>query len=155
MPHLKCCSKCSISPNFWLSLYIQGTSTIVLYGPLNSLSPSTRKGLSNRTSKDKLFLNRGLHISLWSCGENALVDDKDELGDERPFCVKGGSASLQYIVDMHLIMSSESLLGVSRIWSEMRVPRCSAKLITFDEVFWAYWKNKYKSYQMRFPNSHT
>ena len=142
MPHLKCCSKSSISLSFLLSLYIHGTSTMVLYGPLNSLSPSTRNGLSNLTSKDKLFLKCGLHISFCSCGEKALVDDKDELGDERPFCVKGGSASLQYMVDMHLIMSSESLLGVSWIWSEIRVPRCSARLIIFDEVFCAYWKRK-------------
>lgn len=86
---------------------------MVLYGPLNSLSPSTWKGLSKRTSKEELFLNPGLHISHRSCGENALIDDIDELGDDRPLCVKGGSASLQYMADMHLIISSESLLGVS------------------------------------------
>jgi hypothetical protein len=41
------------------------------------------------------------------------MDGEDELGDERLLCVKGGSESLQYIADMHFIISSESLLGVS------------------------------------------
>ena len=54
-------------------------------------------------------------MSHCSLGENPLTDDKDELGDARPLCVNGGSASLQYIVDIHLIISSESLLGVSGI----------------------------------------
>jgi hypothetical protein len=64
-------------------------------------------------SKDELFLNPGPHISHCSRGENSLMDDEDELGDERLLCVKGGSESLQYIADMHFIISSESLLGVS------------------------------------------
>ena len=52
-------------------------------------------------------------MSHCSLGEKPLTDDKEELGDERLLCVNGGSESLQYIADMHLIMSSESLLGVS------------------------------------------
>lgn len=60
--------------------------------------------------------------------------------EERPSRIRGDSASLQYIADMHLTMSSESLLGVSGTWSEMRVPRCSAKLSTFGALFSAYWR---------------
>lgn len=45
--------------------------------------------------------------------EKALAEDKDELGDESPGCAIGGSASLQYIADMHLTISSESLLGAT------------------------------------------
>jgi len=85
---------------------------MVLYGPLNSLSPSTWKGLSKLTSKEELlFLNLGLHISPWSPIEKPLAEDNDELGDERPGCIIGGSASLQYIADMHFTISSESLFG--------------------------------------------
>lgn len=80
-------------------------------------------------------------MSPWSPIEKPLVEDKDELGDERPGFVVDGSASLQYIADMHLTISSESLLGVFGIWSDIRVPRCSAKLIILDEAstFWAYY----------------
>jgi len=48
-----------------------------------------------------------------SFGENALMEDKDEVGDERPGFVSGGSASLLYMVHMHFIISSDSLFGVS------------------------------------------
>ena len=110
---------------------------MVLYGPLKSLRPSTRKGLSNR-SKDELFRNPGLHIAYCSPGENSLIDDKEDMGDESPWFDRDGSANLQYIADMHLIMSSESRLGVSGTWSEMQVPRCSARLIILEETFCAY-----------------
>lgn len=52
-------------------------------------------------------------MSHCSLGEKPLTEDIEEFGDERPLCVNGGSESLQYIAVMHLIISSESLLGVS------------------------------------------
>lgn len=107
----------------------------MLYGPLNSLSPSTWNGLSSLVSNEELFLKFGLQ-SECSLGEKALADD--EVGDERPWFVSGGSQSLQYIAAMHLIISSESLFGVSGTWSDMLAPRYSARLITLVALFWAY-----------------
>lgn len=43
------------------------------------------------------------------------MDDKDEVGDERPLFATGGSASLQYIEDIHLIISSDILFGDSEM----------------------------------------
>lgn len=76
-------------------------------------------------------------MSNWSCGENALIGDDDETGEERPWCDKGGSESLQYMADMHLIISSERRLALSGIWSSIWVPRYSARLVKLDEAFWA------------------
>lgn len=64
------------------------------------------------------------------CGEIALVEENDDVGeDEEPWWTNGGSASLQYIPAMHLTISSDRLLGVSGMWSAILVPRYSAKLI--------------------------
>ncbi|KAK4761930.1 hypothetical protein SAY87_029814 [Trapa incisa] len=63
----------------------------------------------------------GLQISGGSLSENPLGDDiDDETSEERSPLIREDSASLQYIADMHLIMSSESLLGVFGTWSDVQ-----------------------------------
>lgn len=130
-----------MSLNFWLSLQIHFNSTIVQYGPLNSFDSSMWKGLSKTESKEEFLWHCGLHISHWPCGENSSTDNGEEMGEEgQSLLDKGGSASLQYMADMLLIISSESQFGVIREWSQMLVPRCSARLIAFEGASWARWR---------------
>lgn len=77
-------------------------------------------------------------MSHWSFVEKALIDEKDEVGERHGFAI------LQYMVHMHLTMSSDNLFGVSGTRSEIRVPKCSAKLIKFEEEFCAYCKGPFK-----------
>ena len=54
--------------------------------------------------KEEFFLKLGLHISCCSWGENSLWDEK-------PWFIDRGSASLEYIADVHFIISSYNLVS--------------------------------------------
>jgi hypothetical protein len=75
-------SKSSTSLSLRRSREIDGTSTMVLYGPLNSLSPSTWNGLISRESRVGSLLQLGLHMSPRYCGETTLVEENEDVGDD-------------------------------------------------------------------------
>lgn len=84
------------------------TSTIAAYGPTSSLSS----------------LPCGLQLSQGFLEENIVEEDKDEIGEAgKPKWLGGRFESLQYIEDMHLTISSESLSGELKLLSRQEAAR--------------------------------
>lgn len=103
----------AVSLKFSSPKQIFRTSVIAAHGPLSSADPRRFTAVVPSLQLSQGFLE-----------ENILDDDRDEVGEADKGAVFGGGlASLQYIEEMHLTTSSESLSGVLRVLLMREAPR--------------------------------